>query len=85
MSECKNNKSFFVGIRFAEEKSDDCIKLLFGISGKTSINCQITEECFHQATATKTKGYILTHQLLYFLVGENEGEMNFKRDCDFIS
>ena len=78
MSECKTNKSFFAGIRFTEESSDECIKLLFGTSGKTLINCQITKECFHQATATKTKGYILTHQLLYFLAGESEDEKSFK-------
>ena len=62
-----------------ESESDHCIALLLGTADTTTSyqqqdSCVVTEHCLKQAMKPHTTGYRLTHQLLYFLAGLNNGK-----------
>ncbi|XP_013392359.1 uncharacterized protein LOC106160335 isoform X1 [Lingula anatina] len=54
-----------------EERSDKCMKELFG--SDTQKPCQVSDECMYMITAKGLKDYLLTHQLLFTLLGEKVG------------
>ena len=59
---------------FDEEESDKCFAELLGSSELTGATpCSISTACWKMNTAPLSKGYRLTHQLLWFLVAKNIG------------
>ena len=77
---------FFVGTIYEHDKgsvegkiSDKCITLLLGSNQEShGKKCVVTKECIEWETKPHTAGYILTHQYLYFLVGNYVGEYIWK-------
>ncbi|CAF4542093.1 unnamed protein product [Rotaria sp. Silwood1] len=59
---------------FDEEVSDSCFAELLGSNDQyNSTQCFVTQSCWNMMTASMTKDYCLTHQLLWFLVAKNIG------------
>ena len=63
---------YYILGKINERQSDKCICQLLG-SGKFNKSCVITKECYRGETKTYTSNYYLTHQALYFIVGETHG------------
>ena len=62
-------------IDFNEHKSDHCLTEMSGTEkdNNSSKPCTISDECWKLETEGKTRGYALTHQGLYLLLGEVQG------------
>jgi hypothetical protein len=60
-------------IEMDEDKQDKCFKGLAGDTKKGLKPCTISKYCWQVNTAPRKSGYHLTHQLLYFLVGQVKG------------
>ena len=63
---------YFLGLGQYASKSDKCISQMLG-SGTFNKTCVITKDCYHTETKSYTSNYILTHQTLYFIIGETHG------------
>ncbi|XP_070576732.1 UPF0764 protein C16orf89 homolog isoform X2 [Ptychodera flava] len=62
-----------------EETSDECMAQLMGTNNKNA-PCTITAECWFMMTKRKQNRYALTHQVLYFALGEQLGCTNALND-----
>ena len=59
---------------FDEDESDACFAELLGSSDHLhSKKCFVTVTCWKMMTSPKANGYLLTHQLLWFLIAKNIG------------
>ena len=65
--------SYFLELKFYESRSDSCLTEMLG-SGKTKKKCLISDSCYHNETKELSSGDVLTHQALYFLIGETHGK-----------
>lgn len=57
-----------------EEKQDRCFNALAGDKKKGLAPCTVPDECWIANTKPGQTTYYLTHQLLYFLMGEVKGK-----------
>ena len=62
-------------ISFDEDTSDHCMSELTGTvtSSKVSRPCQVSDRCWGLISAEGAEGYTLTHQALFLLLGEIQG------------
>lgn len=62
-------------ISFDEETSDQCMSALTGTGSNSHITqpCQVSDKCWGVISAEGAEGYALTHQALFFLLGETQG------------
>ncbi|XP_078675575.1 UPF0764 protein C16orf89 homolog [Branchiostoma floridae x Branchiostoma belcheri] len=60
------------GDQLTEEKSDKCMTGLLG-SGDVERPCTVDDECWRLMSAPGKASYYLTHQLLFFVLGEQLG------------
>ena len=58
---------------FGEEQSDKCMAGLIGSLEDNSKKCSISDDCKAFVTNFKTKGYFLTHQILFYSLGKRLG------------
>lgn len=58
---------------FDEIASDQCFGELLGSNDDHSRQCFVSESCWNSMTQPKQKNYVLTHQLLWFIVAETIG------------
>jgi hypothetical protein len=54
-----------------ETASDKCMSQVMGTDKNT--RCAVTPHCLHMMTSSGTSSYFLTHQLLFFSLGQNFG------------
>ena len=66
-------------ISFDEETSDHCMSELTGTGSSSHSNqpCQISDRCWGLISAEGAEGYTLTHQALFLMLGEVQG--NYSR------
>ena len=57
------------GDELTEEKSDRCMAGLLG-TGDAKQQCMVDDECWRLMSAPGKASYYLTHQLLFFVLGE---------------
>lgn len=55
-------------------KYEPCLARLLGSPGYGDKPCDVTEECWEVMMRPGEVGYVLTHQALYFMFGEQRGE-----------
>ncbi|XP_035666948.1 UPF0764 protein C16orf89 homolog [Branchiostoma floridae] len=60
------------GDQLTEEKSDRCMAGLLG-TGDAKQQCTVDDECWRLMSAPGKASYYLTHQLLFFVLGEQLG------------
>ncbi|XP_022798729.1 UPF0764 protein C16orf89-like [Stylophora pistillata] len=60
-------------INFDESTSDQCMSGLTGTGSDGNQPCQISDKCWELISADGTQGYALTHQALFFQLGEVQG------------
>lgn len=60
-------------IKMKEANQDQCIRSLAGDKKKGIKPCTISEYCWKVNTVQGKSGYHLTHQLLFFMMGEGKG------------
>ncbi|XP_001510516.1 UPF0764 protein C16orf89 homolog [Ornithorhynchus anatinus] len=58
---------------FSEELSDSCMSFLLGTWQEDGKPCIVTDTCRDLMTQPGTQGYMLSHQLLYFMLAEMKG------------
>lgn len=56
-----------------EEEQDKCFNALIGDAKKGKEPCSVSDFCWKTNTKPNQKSYRLTHQLLYFLIGQVKG------------
>ncbi|CAF4861078.1 unnamed protein product, partial [Rotaria sp. Silwood1] len=62
---------------FDEEESDKCFAELLGSSDHSnSIKCHVSEPCWNLMTSPSGQNYVITHQLVWFLIAKNIGCIN---------
>lgn len=68
------------------ELSDDilhvyepCLAKLLGSPGYGDKPCDVSQECWKAMVRPGEIGYVLTHQALYFMFGEQRGERNYNK------
>ena len=72
----ERSKSKKDNINFDEDTSDYCLSELTGTAADSNSRpCQISDSCWNLIVAEGTEGYTLTHQALFFIVGEIQGEL----------
>ena len=58
------------------QKYEPCLARLLGSPGYGDKLCDVTQECWEVMMRPGEIGYVLTHQALYFMFGEQRGEQN---------
>ena len=69
-------------INFDENTSDQCMTELTGTESGSDGGqpCHISDKCWRLITAKGAQGYTLTHQALFFQLGETQGRFEIHED-----
>ena len=68
-----SNGHVFRGKSFDEKSSDKCMSEMIGTGAHDTSPCHVSLDCLKLMTNSKTKRYGNTHQILYFLLGDQTG------------
>lgn len=60
-------------INFDESTSDQCMTELTGTGSEGAQPCHVSDKCWGMISAEGAQGYTLTHQALFFQLGETQG------------
>lgn len=58
---------------------EPCLAKLLGSPGYGDKPCDVSQECWEAMVRPGEIGYVLTHQALYFMFGEQRGERNYNK------
>ena len=64
---------------------DQCISDLIGDPRTGAKPCNIKDECWRFIGRNNTQGYMTTHQALYLMVGEVQGELHYLKKVIFFA